>query len=396
MNVHRLVRGSAGLLALVLAVSPSLAQTGDGGDSSAHPIRGVEYVYLTNRGKPGVYGTTVSAFERDAVSGVLRKIEGSPFQSGGEMPNDVVVDRSNRAAYVLNTQSGTIGAFKIDRQTGALRPIAGSPFRVGFDPRCLVIDPANRFLYVSDIDFEIHAFRIDPATGRLFPVAGSPFPGGSYNNGMVVAPSGRFLYTASPYDEELEPNGSILVHEIDPVTGALMQVGGPVPSGRFTFHVALHPSGRYLYATNRFSNTVSAFAIDEASGALTPLPGSPFKAGQGPSALVLAPTGKLLYVANNGSGDVSVFEVDPHRGTLAAAPGSPWAVGPLPVDMALDHSGRFLQVSHTYPHDRVSAYTVDPVRGSLRAVAGSPFPAQEGGVLALATTSFLRVPKTDQ
>jgi 6-phosphogluconolactonase len=379
---------AAGLLAL-LGATQALAQAGDGA-----PALSPEYVYVTNRTTSEGFGSTVSAFERDPRTGKLAPVAGSPFPSGGFVPSDVVVDRKNYFAYVVNTHSATIGAFRIDPRTGALAPIPGSPFQIGFDVRHLLIHPKGQFAFLSDLDFEIHALRIDPS-GVVRPVPGSPFPGGLLNLGMAIAPSGRFLYTANGWDEGGGTKGTILVHEIDQVTGALMQVGSPVPAGDLTFNVAIHPSGRYLYAVNRNSNDVSAWSIDEASGALTPIAGSPFAAGTAPQAVVIAPSGKLAFVSNRNSGDVSVYGIEGETGRLQPIPGSPFHAGEAAEDLVLDHSGRFLHVSHGDALDEISAFEVD-TNGTLKRVLGSPFRSDARGAYGITTTSFNRRSRQQQ
>lgn len=58
------------------------------------------------------------------------------------------------------------------------------------------------------------------------------------------------------------------------------------------------PPGTFLYVTNAGANTVSAYTVDSASGALSPVSGSPFPTGTQPMAAAVDPSGKFLFVAD--------------------------------------------------------------------------------------------------
>jgi 6-phosphogluconolactonase len=134
--------------------------------------------------------------------------------------------------------------------------------------------------------------------------------------------------------------------------------------------VSCTQTGRFGYVANRVSNTLSAFAINSASGALVPLAGSPFAAtGTTPTALIVDPNGEFLYVANNGSNTVSVFAIDATTGALTAV-GLPTAAGNGPGALTIDPTNHYLFVANLTSND-VSAYTLND--GALTPVQGSPF-----------------------
>jgi 6-phosphogluconolactonase len=101
--------------------------------------------------------------------------------------------------------------------------------------------------------------------------------------------------------------------------------------------IAFDPMGKFVYATNQGSNTVSVYQIDPGSGAPTAVAGSPFAAGQTPSAVAVDPTGEFVYVANAGSGDISAYAVDAMTGALTPVPGSPFAAGSLPYSITVSN-----------------------------------------------------------
>ncbi len=77
-------------------------------------------------------------------------------------------------------------------------------------------------------------------------------------------------------------------------------------------------SGSFLYVPNTVSNDVSAYSINSMTGALTPMPGSPFPAGQVPLSIELDRSEKFVYVTNSGSNNVSVYAINGMNGQLQA------------------------------------------------------------------------------
>ncbi|HEU5321521.1 MAG TPA: beta-propeller fold lactonase family protein, partial [Methylomirabilota bacterium] len=192
--------------------------------------------------------------------------------------------------------------------------------------------------------------------------------------------------------------------------------------------VALAASGEGLvYAVNLLSQDISGYAADAVTGALAPLPGSPFPAHRArlkgsritnpltgavmpassvqvahwPTSLTVSPSG-VVYVTGHAPrvsipgalalraapgatprdtgawtdspavSSVSAYLVDGSTGALTPVAGSPWAAGRRPAAIALTPSGRLAFVANLESHD-VSAFVVDPATGGLTEVAGSPF-----------------------
>ncbi len=90
----------------------------------------------------------------------------------------------------------------------------------------------------------------------------------------------------------------------------------------------------FAYVANSGSNDVSAYIIDPTSGALTPVPESPFPAGAGPYAVTVDPTGRFAYVANSASHNVSAYTIDATSGALTPVPESPFPAGFGPISVA--------------------------------------------------------------
>jgi DNA-binding beta-propeller fold protein YncE len=140
----------------------------------------------------------------------------------------------------------------------------------------------------------------------------------------------------------------------------------------------------FLYAGNTFSNNVSAFSINPATGVLTAVPGSPFATGGVDSAgisLATTPDDNFLIATNGGPGNIAmtitVYSISAN-GALSPVPGSPFPAGPggLPLGIKVTPDGKFLAVARP-ALNLVSMFSISTL-GALTPVPGSPFPA--GGV----------------
>ena len=78
----------------------------------------------------------------------------------------------------------------------------------------------------------------------------------------------------------------------------------------------MHPSGKFLYVSNRGHDTIAAFSVDAATGKLTPIGHTP-SGGKTPRNFRIDPTGQWLLAANQGSDNVVVFRIDEKTGALS-------------------------------------------------------------------------------
>jgi 6-phosphogluconolactonase (cycloisomerase 2 family) len=149
------------------------------------------------------------------------------------------------------------------------------------------------------------------------------------------------------------------------------------------YALTIHPSGAFLYAVNSAANTnvssVTAYAINSSTGALTSITGSPFATGSGAQSVALDPVGKFLYVGNNPDGTVSAYTINQSTGALTGVAGSPFDTGAgagqkSTYSVNVDPSGAFLYALNG-TQGNVSAFTINSVSGALTPVAGGPFPA---------------------
>ena len=171
---------------------------------------------------------------------------------------------------------------------------------------------------------------------------------------------GRFAYVSGV-------GGSTLTaYSIDGATGAFTPVGDPFPTGGAPYSVAVDTGGRHVYvACAGGAGGVDAFSIDGTTGALTPIGSVP--AGAGPISVAVDPLGRYAYAANNTSADLSAFAIDATTGALAELPGSPFDTGPGAVGVAVHPSGKFVYVAN-FNVNSITTFQVDASTGALTRV----------------------------
>jgi 6-phosphogluconolactonase len=355
------------------------------------------FAYVSN----GSIANTISAYSAHLGTGALSEIAGSPFATSA-VPGQVAVDPSGRFVIVanesLNTQNptpGSVSAYVADLKSGALSPAPGSPSAVNFEVGNVVIDPSGRFVYTGNhnaniTNGSIAAFSINSTTGALQAIAGSPFDVGAYFPiGLTADPTGQFLF-ASLRNSSTTFQNAIGAYSINPATGALTPVAGsPFPYSGLSLHwIAVEPGGRFVCATNDGPG-VEAYNIDPTSGALT-LIGAVFIPNStppdGPLSFGFDPYGRYCYVGVTGgptpfSPTITVFAIDPASGSVSQI-GSPTLlkVSEVALDLQVDASGSHLYAATSGPASQtaIRAYKINASTGQISEISGSPFALSKG------------------
>ena len=290
-----------------------------------------------------------------------------------------------RFAFGVNGEDFSLSRYRADAE-GRLRHLGHTP--IDKAPSDVVIDPSGQFVVaVSNTSDRLMVFRLNAASGEVQPVPGSPFVTGTRSPFSIrFHPSGRFVYVGVRF-------GGVGAFSFDPVTGSVKPLpGSPFPAQRRTREITIHPSGKFLYASNGFSNSVSAYRINERTGGLTALSASPYsvgdfgeidylsksmfdvppEAGGMPHSIDMDVQGRFVVVANKAAGSVSVFDIDGITGGLKAVTGSPFFVGFNPYRSRVHPSGRFV-LTTLWADGKLAVHALDRGNGRLTEVAGSPF-----------------------
>jgi 6-phosphogluconolactonase len=360
MTLRRVLLTSAGLIAL--AAIPSMTQQ-IYGPNFAWPNY---FVYVASSTSHDISGYSI-----DSTTGKLVPVPGSPFVSGGAgaETNGIAVDPQGNCAVASNENDSSIQAFSIDGLSGILTPsgglvATGAPGALN-GPNPATFHPKGQFVYVpNEAQAQVFGF-IENLDCGLTPITGSPFavPGGPFPDSVVVEPTGRFLYVTI----NTIPGG-VSAFNIDQVTGALTPIAGsPFPAGNSPDSVIVHPSGNWLYVANYDDNTISGYRINPVTGALTAIAGSPFAmGGTGPDAITMHLSGKWLYTANDinvlpGVANTDGFIINQTTGALTRMAGSPFAAlapSNSSSGVAVDPSGVYLYLANENSNN-ISAFTID-------------------------------------
>ncbi|MBV9607970.1 MAG: choice-of-anchor D domain-containing protein, partial [Acidobacteria bacterium] len=222
-----------------------------------------------------------------------------------------------------------------------------------------------RFAYVANqTDNTVSIYTVDGNTGKLHNVSYAVV--GKSPTSLAVAPSGNFVYVLDTASNFLEG------YAIAATTGALTPIpGSPFATGNTPAQVILDSSGKFVFVSNAGDNTISVFTADPNTGSLTPVAGSPFVGRSSPAGMAVDTLANYLYVANLFGNNVSTYSVG-SDGTLTEVPLSPFSAGSAPNSVTIDPSGRFVYVTNS-GQSSVSSYSTN--NGVLTPLPGSPFTA---------------------
>jgi 6-phosphogluconolactonase len=294
---------------------------------AVHPSQNFLYAVNEIGNFQGKESGSVTAFAIDRKTGRLTALNQQPSVGGG--PAHLIVDKTGRNVLVANYGGGSIAVVPIGTD-GALKPPSAfiqhtgasvNPQRQkGPHAHSINVDPANRFAYVADLGLDkVLVYRFDADKGSLVasdPPFASVEPGAGPRH-FAVHPNGRFAYVIN----EIRVTVTAFRRDID--RGSLTELqtistlppGQAVEPGYSTADVQVHPSGRFLYGSNRGHDSIVVFAIDETSGRLTHVENRPTE-GSTPRGFGIDPSGSYLLAANQRSDSVVVFRIDRQTGRL--------------------------------------------------------------------------------
>jgi 6-phosphogluconolactonase len=247
--------------------------------------------------------------------------------SRGAGPCHLALDRTGRYLAVANYGGGNYSLFPVGAD-GRLQPaasvVAGEGAEAGAKAlgHAVGFDAGNRFLVTADKGLnKMLVYRFDVSTGALTPnqPPAAGLPTGSGPRHFSFHPNGRWLFTIS------EQAATITSFLWDQKSGTLT-ASGSVPTRPegvttgSTAEIAVHPSGRFVYGSNRGHDSIAVFSVG-IDGELTFVEHESTR-GQTPRNFALDPSGRWLIAANQRSGTLAVFSIDQTSGALAP-------VGPL-------------------------------------------------------------------
>ena len=318
--VCRLDAGTGKLSALTLAgesVNPSFL--------TLHPNGKFLYAAnesTNNQGKPG---GSLSAFAVDASSGKLTSL--NTISSRGSGPCYVAVDKTGKSLLTANYGGGSVAAAPVNAD-GRLGEVSSFVQHAGssVNPKrqqaphahSINLSRDNRFAVAADLGLDqLLVYAFDPVKGTLVP-NNPPFaklnPGAGPRH-FAFDPKGRHGYVIN----ELQSTVTSMAY--DPGRGVFkeLQTISTLPQSfqgeNHTAEVQVHPTGKFLYGSNRGHNSIAVFAIDAGKGTLTAIEQVSTQ-GKTPRNFGIDPTGSYLLAANQDSNSIVVFAIDAKTGRL--------------------------------------------------------------------------------
>ncbi len=240
----------------------------------------------------------------------------------------MTIDHTGKDALVANYSGGSVAVLPIgaDGKLGMATTViqhegsSADKQRQG-EPHAhsINVDKANRFAFAADLGCDkIFVYRFDPLKGTLTPndPPSVSLPPRSGPRHFAFHPSGKFAYAIN------EIALTIAMFAYDAGRGVLepKQTISTLPPGAkgpdfSCAEVVVHPSGKFVYGSNRGHNSITVFAVDEATGRLTYVQNE----GEGiktPRNFNIDPTGRFLVVANQDGDNLVVFKIDQSSGKL--------------------------------------------------------------------------------
>ncbi len=285
----------------------------------------------------GISGTParVLGFAIDPATGMLTRLS-SEGETGGNGSTHIAVHPSGQWAICAHFQGGQVSVVPLKPAPAR----AAQLLTISPEAHQVVFDEAGRFVFVPCRKGNVvHQFRF--ADGKLTPndpPTVAALADGAGPRHLAFHPNQRWAYVIC------EQNGTVMACDYDAATGRLTprHAVPAVPDGvaeNASAHIAVHPSGRWVFASNRAHHSIARLAVDQTTGRLTREANE--TAGglvQQPRSFTLDPSGEFLVVANAKSGTLLLLRIDDRTGALTlvgkpvAGLGAPSFVGACKLD----------------------------------------------------------------
>jgi 6-phosphogluconolactonase len=363
---------SAPAVGLALLTRSAQSQTGS-------TDKGDQLVYIgtyTGEKSKGIY-----AFRFDSGSGAL-----TPLGLAGEVtnPSFLAIHPTRRFVYSVSEvenfdgkKVGAVSGFTIDRATGKLT-LLNTVESKGAGPCHVSVDKTGKNVLVANYGGgSVAVLPVDTSTGRLKEassfmqhsgqVADMKRQGGPRGHSINLSPDNRFAIAADLGLDQL------IVYKFDAAQGKLTPNDPPfikLAPRSGPRHFAFHPNGKYGYAINEITCTMSALSWDKKTGVfkelqtITTLPADvPVTAKLSTAEVQVHPSGEFVYGSNRGHDSIAVFSVDPRKGTLTAVEHTP-TQGNIPRNFGIDQTGKFLIAANQRSNNLV-VFKIDQGTGKL-------------------------------
>lgn len=271
-----------------------------------------KFMYAVNEG-----AATISALSIDGASGKLAVLNSQPSQGGA--PCHLVVDPTGKFVLAANYTGGSCICLPIDAD-GRLGKATAFQQHEGKRKHghSIHLDKANKFAFCCDLGLDqVLIYAFDASQGTLKRHGAFDTPQGAGPRHFAWHPDGKSAYVNG------ETDLTIIACDYDAAKGSMTrkQVLSTLPkdatrNGGSTAETVVHPSGRFVYVSNRDPyNSIAIFSIDSKTRELAAV-GHQSRGIKTPRNFAIEPTGKYMLVANQSGGNLIVFRIDQKTGEL--------------------------------------------------------------------------------
>jgi 6-phosphogluconolactonase len=266
-----------------------------------------KFLYASHRSN-----STLASYSVDPTTGKLKQLSTAALPAG-ENAAFVRTDRTGRWLLSASYAAGKVVVHRLTAE-GVIETPAVQTVETEKTAHCIAIDRDNRFVFVPHVaPNAVFQFHFDAAKGAL--TAAGRAPGGAERAGprhLAFHPTQSIAFTSN------EQGSSITAYRYDPASGLMpLQTLSTLPADfqgpNTTADVKVHPSGKFVWVSNRGHDSLAGFAID-GSGKLSPLEQTPTE--KTPRSFEIDPSGRFAFGAGEGSGKLAVFQIDTDTGKL--------------------------------------------------------------------------------
>jgi len=334
------------------------------------------YVYVSNAGDG-----TISQFKLDQNDGTLKSLG---LVEAGKMVMPMAISPDRRYLYAaIRSKPYSVISYLIDAETGTLKPIAQAPLADSM--AYISADKTGRYLFGASYGGDLISVNAIGPQGFVQDPPLQVIKTGRHAHSILPDLSNRYVYVGNLGVDH------VLQFNFNEKTGALAPIGtgyAAAPKGSGPRHPAVSPDNRHVYVLGELSGTVTTYAIDPATGALTEKqsvssvpsswnfhPGVMDASPTDPSPRIWAadirvsPNGRYVYTTERTSSTVTTFRADPATGTLTYVGNI--EVEKQPRGINLDPQGKYLIVSGE-KSDQIGIYALDPESGMPKPLAKYP------------------------
>lgn len=294
---------------------------------------------------------------------------------GQENPTYIEIAPNGKYLYVVNeVTEGQVTACEFDYENGQLQ-LLNQQDAQGDSPCHIAIHDNGRFVLVTNYNsgnLTVYPIGEDGHLGEA--TDHIQHEGSSINSDRQESAHAHCVILDSENNRVFVADlglDKIMMYDIDPVHGKLSpakQAYADVKTGAGVRHLIFHPNGNYLFAINELDSTITVFAYDRENGYLeakqnvSTLPDD-FEGESTCAAIHVHPSGQFVYGSNRGHDSIAIFSFDEQTGQLNAV-GYESTQGKAPRDFAIDPSGTFLLAANQ-DTDTIVTFRIDSQAGKL-------------------------------